>query len=85
MQTFRTARGRSLPLGATAKVGESAMVNFIGSNPPLEALLAIDYCHPHFYGKTFKPGRKVGHATLRCPDRASLAQAISRVQALLQD
>lgn len=72
-----------LPLGSTAKVGESAMVNFIGSIPPLEQLAALPYCHPHAYAKAFKPGRKVGHATLRCPDRAALDQAIRAVEALL--
>src|SRR5690606_31481152 len=48
-----------LPLGSTQKVGESAMVNFIGSVPELAQLAAIDDCHPHHYGKAFKPGRKV--------------------------
>lgn len=72
-----------LPLGSTAKVQESAMLNFIGSTPTLAELAAIPHCHPHLYGKAFKPGRKVGHATLRCPDRAALDAGIRRVQALL--
>jgi 5-(carboxyamino)imidazole ribonucleotide synthase len=72
-----------LPLGSTAKVGESAMINFIGSIPPLEDLAALPYCHPHAYAKAFKPGRKVGHATLRCPDRTTLDDCIGNVEALL--
>ena len=72
-----------LPLGSTAKLGESAMVNFIGSIPPLEQLAALEYCHPHVYGKAFKPGRKVGHATLRCLDRALLEESICELEALL--
>jgi 5-(carboxyamino)imidazole ribonucleotide synthase len=72
-----------LPLGTTAKVGASAMVNFIGSVPALAQLAAIDNCHPHHYGKAFKPGRKVGHATLRCADRATLEERICEVEALL--
>jgi len=72
-----------LPLGSTAKVGESAMVNFIGSIPQLEKLLALENCHPHCYGKAFKPGRKVGHATLRCADRETLEESICDVEALL--
>lgn len=72
-----------LPLGSTAKVDESAMVNFIGSIPPLEQLAALEYCHPHFYGKAFKPGRKVGHATLRCADRETLEESICELEALL--
>jgi 5-(carboxyamino)imidazole ribonucleotide synthase len=73
-----------LPLGSTAKVGESAMVNFIGDIPPSEQLLAIDGCHLHHYNKAFKPGRKVGHATLRCADRATLEKKIGEVEALMR-
>ena len=72
-----------LPLGSTKKVDESAMVNFIGSIPPIEKLTALEYCHPHVYGKAFKPGRKVGHATLRCPDREILEESICELEALL--
>jgi 5-(carboxyamino)imidazole ribonucleotide synthase len=72
-----------LPLGSTAKVGESAMVNFIGSIPALSDLAALQYCHPHVYAKAFKPGRKVGHATLRSPDRTTLEESVCEVEALL--
>lgn len=72
-----------LPLGSTAKVGESAMVNFIGTIPPLEQLATLEHCHPHIYGKASKPGRKVGHATLRCADRKLLEESICEVEALL--
>lgn len=74
-----------LPLGSTAKVGESAMINFIGSIPAKEELLAIEGCHLHDYNKTFKPGRKVGHATLRCTDAATLQARIAALEALLVD
>ncbi|MDB6060672.1 MAG: phosphoribosylaminoimidazole carboxylase [Verrucomicrobiaceae bacterium] len=72
-----------LPLGSTEKNDESAMVNFIGSVPELAQLAAIENCHPHHYGKAFKPGRKVGHATLRCADRQTLEESICEVEALL--
>ena len=72
-----------LPLGSTAKIGESAMVNFIGSIPPAAQLLAIPGCHLHHYNKAFKSGRKVGHATLRCDDRETLQQRIAEVEKLL--
>ena len=72
-----------LPLGSTAKVGASAMLNFIGEVPPMVKLTAVADCHPHHYGKAFKPGRKVGHATLRCSDSASLSARIAEVQALI--
>lgn len=73
-----------LPLGSTAKVGESAMLNFIGRVPPLEQVVAVADCHLHHYGKAFKAGRKVGHATLRCADRATLDARIRAVEALIK-
>ncbi|WP_421683060.1 5-(carboxyamino)imidazole ribonucleotide synthase [Stutzerimonas urumqiensis] len=72
-----------LPLGSTAKLGESAMLNFIGTVPPVDRVVAIEDCHLHHYGKAFKAGRKVGHATLRCADRATLEQRIAAVEALI--
>ena len=72
-----------LPLGSTAKVGESAMLNFLGSVPEVSQVTAIANCHLHHYGKAFKAGRKVGHATLRSVDRATLDARIAEVQALI--
>ncbi|MDV7213142.1 5-(carboxyamino)imidazole ribonucleotide synthase [Azotobacter beijerinckii] len=73
-----------LPLGSTAKVGESAMLNFIGAVPPVDKVVAVADCHLHHYGKAFKAGRKVGHATLRCQDRATLEARIREVEALIE-
>ena len=73
-----------LPLGSTAKLGESAMLNFIGEVPPVEKVIAVQDCHLHHYGKAFKAGRKVGHATLRCPARATLDRQITAVETLIQ-
>ncbi|WP_434135231.1 5-(carboxyamino)imidazole ribonucleotide synthase [Pseudomonas luteola] len=73
-----------LPLGSTAKVGESAMLNFIGKVPAVEQVLLIDDCHLHHYGKSFKAGRKVGHATLRCSDAATLRARIADVETLIK-
>ncbi len=72
-----------LPLGATRKVGESAMLNFIGQVPDVSRVLAIQDCHLHHYGKAFKAGRKVGHATLRSADRATLDRQIMALETLI--
>ena len=72
-----------LPLGSVAKVGESAMLNFIGSIPATETLAAIEHCHLHDYGKAFKAGRKVGHATLRCATNQQLTEKIAQVNQLI--
>lgn len=74
-----------LPLGSTAKVGESAMVNFIGEVPAVAEVIALDGCHLHHYGKAFKAGRKVGHATLRRSDSAGLQAGLEPLKALAAD
>jgi 5-(carboxyamino)imidazole ribonucleotide synthase len=53
-----------LPLGSTRARGHSAMINLIGQMPSREALLAEPGLHWHDYGKSPRPGRKLGHITL---------------------
>ena len=67
-----------LPLGDTAARGPAAMVNLIGTTPPLEELLATG-AHVHLYGKEPRPGRKLGHATLTGP---AVAERLDALRAL---
>lgn len=53
-----------LPLGATTSRGHSAMFNLIGTLPEPSAILSIPNAHLHLYGKSPRPGRKLGHVTL---------------------
>jgi 5-(carboxyamino)imidazole ribonucleotide synthase len=53
------------PLGRAEAVGHSAMFNFIGRVPPIAEVLTQPAAHLHDYGKEARPGRKVGHVTLR--------------------
>ena len=52
-------------LGSTTPTGYSAMVNLIGTVPEPDAVLGVAGAHLHLYDKTPKPGRKVGHVTIR--------------------
>lgn len=52
------------PLGPTAAVGRSHMFNIVGAAPDTAALLAVPGAHVHLYGKSARPGRKLGHVTL---------------------
>lgn len=58
---------RGLPLGDTSPIGHSAMVNFIGTLPPLEAVLSVNGAKYHDYGKSPRPLRKLGHCTVTMP------------------
>lgn len=71
-----------LPLGATEAVGASAMVNFLGEMPPLADVLRIAGAHYHDYGKTPRPGRKLGHCTLRAATRAALEPQLRALLAM---
>ena len=64
-----------LPLGSTAPRGFSLMYNGIGTLPDPVAALAIAGAHLHDYGKTPRPGRKVGHLTLRADSADALHSA----------
>ena len=68
-----------LPLGATAARGASAMVNCIGAMPELEAILRIPGAHLHDYGKTPRPGRKLGHVTVTACDADELGGRLAAV------
>jgi 5-(carboxyamino)imidazole ribonucleotide synthase len=61
-----------LPLGSTAAVGHSVMLNWIGAMPEAAPVLRSPAGHWHDYGKSSREGRKVGHATLHADDRATL-------------
>ena len=72
-----------LPLGSTDALGVSAMVNLIGSVPPVRAIAAIQGAHLHDYGKEARPGRKVGHITVRADDVDTLERRLGQVLAVL--
>ncbi|MDE1893013.1 MAG: 5-(carboxyamino)imidazole ribonucleotide synthase [Pseudomonadota bacterium] len=62
-----------LPLGDTGVDGMAAMFNWIGDLPDAAVVLGAVDAHWHDYGKQARPGRKVGHATVRAADAATLA------------
>ena len=65
-----------LPLGSTAAVGQSVMINLISGWPDPAAVLAIPGAHLHLYGKQPRPNRKVGHITVRADSDAELVQRV---------
>jgi len=71
-----------LPLGGTSATRQSLMFNWIGKLPDAEKLLSIPGLHWHDYGKSSRPGRKIGHATLTHANRAGLIEQAQRVAAL---
>ncbi len=70
-----------LPLGSTAPAGHCAMINLIGDLPEPSEVLAVPDTHLHFYGKVPRPGRKLGHVTLRAASPERLALRLSELPA----
>ena len=72
-----------LPLGDTAARGRSLMFNWIGELPSATPVLATPDAHWHDYGKSARPGRKVGHATVCAADAATLGARVRDIAAAL--
>lgn len=68
-----------LPLGSTACLGSSALVNLVGKLPTLANLLSLKHVYPHYYGKMPKHGRKVGHVTVRAENEHERDELVSRI------
>jgi 5-(carboxyamino)imidazole ribonucleotide synthase len=63
-----------LPLGSTALVRPTLMVNILGEDHVSPAVLSLPSCHLHWYGKSKRPGRKMGHINLSAASTSELAQ-----------
>jgi 5-(carboxyamino)imidazole ribonucleotide synthase len=68
-----------LELGPTRLSAYSAMVNFIGWEPPDRLLPSGPGVHVHRYGKHARPGRKLGHVTLVADDADTLFSVLQEV------
>lgn len=60
------------PPGSTEPLGHAAMVNFIGQMPAADEIMALPHVYLHSYDKQPRPGRKVGHATVRVVNETDL-------------
>ena len=71
------------PLGSPQLLAPTLMLNLIGSWPAESLALAEQGAHLHLYGKAPRPGRKVGHLTLRASSEGELMSRWLRVQTIL--
>jgi 5-(carboxyamino)imidazole ribonucleotide synthase len=70
-----------MPLGSTGLTGHCAMLNLIGELPESAEVLTVPDAHLHLYGKSPRPGRKLGHVTLRGASPERLALRLSELPA----
>ena len=72
-----------LPLGSTRPRGHAVMQNLIGELPAARGLLRLPGVHWHDYGKSPRPGRKLGHLTQVCATRRDCDRAAARLRRLV--
>jgi 5-(carboxyamino)imidazole ribonucleotide synthase len=72
------------PLGSAVATGHSAMLNLIGEVPDPSEVLGIPDAHLHLYGKSSRPGRKLGHVTLRASSYQQLAESLATLPVFFQ-
>ncbi|MGS2719471.1 5-(carboxyamino)imidazole ribonucleotide synthase [Paraglaciecola aestuariivivens] len=67
---------RGLPLGSTRILSTTAMINIIGCKAFDRDMLGIEGCHLHWYGKTPRKKRKMGHFNLCAQNYKELASKL---------
>jgi 5-(carboxyamino)imidazole ribonucleotide synthase len=72
------------PLGSATTLGHSAMLNLIGETPAPAEVLAIRDAHLHLYGKSPRPGRKLGHVTVHASSAKHLGEQLAALPAFFQ-
>ena len=73
-----------MTLGSTANHSLAGMVNFIGQAIPAHFSLS-PYSTLHWYDKSVRPGRKLGHINVVAQDYASLDERMRYMQSQLAD
>lgn len=72
-----------LPLGPAHAVGHSAMINLIGTVPDLKAIFSVPDAHLHLYGKSPRPGRKLGHVTVWVQEQHEVEERVRQVREVM--
>lgn len=68
-----------LPLGSTSLIRPTAMINVLGIDSVPNGILSIPSVTMHWYGKSKRPGRKMGHINVSGSDRDELLQRLKQV------
>ena len=72
-----------LPLGSTALVRPTAMINIIGEDSIPNEVLAIPSASVHWYNKSKRVGRKMGHINVSGNNELQLAQRLQSLADIL--
>ncbi|MDP7593547.1 MAG: 5-(carboxyamino)imidazole ribonucleotide synthase [Litorilituus sp.] len=68
-----------LPLGSTDLIRPTAMINVVGTDSVPDSILSIPSVTMHWYGKTKRAGRKMGHINVSGSDKKELLYRLQQV------
>ncbi|MGO3701190.1 MULTISPECIES: 5-(carboxyamino)imidazole ribonucleotide synthase [Halomonas] len=76
---------QGLPLGSTAAIAPTCMVNVIGQEGDNVAMLKLANTHVHRYDKAERAGRKLAHVNVVAATHAELLEKVRVCRALIPD
>ncbi|CAG8999808.1 MAG: N5-carboxyaminoimidazole ribonucleotide synthase [Candidatus Celerinatantimonas neptuna] len=68
-----------LPLGDTSLRSPTAMINILGEDTVAPDILSLPGCRLHWYGKSKRPGRKMGHINISADTPEQLHERICQL------
>lgn len=68
-----------LPLGDTSLRSPTAMINILGEDTVNPEILTLPGCRLHWYGKSKRPGRKMGHINISASTTEQLHERIHQL------
>ncbi|MBE0353361.1 5-(carboxyamino)imidazole ribonucleotide synthase [Pseudoalteromonas phenolica O-BC30] len=74
-----------LPLGSTVLNRPTAMINVLGQAAIPKAVLAVADTTSHWYGKSAKPGRKMGHINVSADSLSELGDKLADLAKVLPE
>jgi 5-(carboxyamino)imidazole ribonucleotide synthase len=72
-----------LLLGSTEVLGFSTMLNLIGVKPDFADVLRVENAHLHWYGKSVRSGRKVGHITVTGEALEKIQHQVEQLESII--
>ncbi len=73
------------PLGSTKATSTVAMINYVGQNKPKADLFRVPNVHLHWYDKSLRPKRKMGHINVVADRAEQLPYVIKEVQRFIPE
>jgi 5-(carboxyamino)imidazole ribonucleotide synthase len=71
------------PLGSTKTISSVAMINYVGNDKPKADLFRVPNVHLHWYDKSLRPKRKMGHINVVADRPEQLLKLVDQVKGFI--